>query len=104
MTGQDKTPQVQPKCKNQTAPSGPFVFCVAMELPTTLQKPAWTFEEFSAVLGLPESTLEDLARQDPAPPFFLLGRRRYILQADALDWLEAMRNAHPWCPRRNSRR
>ncbi|GAA6143678.1 hypothetical protein [Hydrogenophaga sp. 5NK40-0174] len=71
--------------------------------PATLAKPAWSFEELCVVLGLPESTVEQLARQDPRPPFFLLGRRRYILQADALDWLQDMRNAHPWYPRRNNR-
>jgi hypothetical protein len=75
-----------------------------MNLPTTLSKPAWTFDEFRAVLGLPPATLELLARQEPPPPFFLLGRRRYILRADALNRLEEMRNAHPWTPRKNGKK
>ncbi|MFC3683418.1 hypothetical protein [Hydrogenophaga luteola] len=75
-----------------------------MNLPTTLSKPAWTFDELCAVLGLPPATLELIARQEPAPPFFLLGRRRYILQADALEWLQDVRNARPWVPRKNNRR
>lgn len=72
--------------------------------PATLDKPVWSFEELCMVLGLPESTLEQLAREEPTPPFFLLGRRRYILRPDALEWLADMRNTHPWHPRRNNRR
>lgn len=56
-----------------------------MDLAATLAKPAWSFEELCVVLGLPDSTVEVIAREQPAPPFFLLGRRRYILRADALD-------------------
>ena len=75
-----------------------------MNLPTTLAKPAWTFDELSAVLGLPPATLELIAREQPAPPFFLLGRRRYILRTDALDWLAEVRDARPWVPRKNGKK
>ncbi|NWF46924.1 helix-turn-helix domain-containing protein [Hydrogenophaga sp. D2P1] len=75
-----------------------------MDLATTLAKPAWSFEELCVVLGLPDSTVELIAREQPAPPFFMLGRRRYILRTDALDWLEERRNAHPWVPRKNNRK
>lgn len=74
-------------------------------LPAQLMaKPALTWEEFwSGILGLPPSTAELVAKQDPAPRFFLIGRRRYILTADAVEWLNEAANAAPYHPRRNSR-
>lgn len=74
-------------------------------LPAQLMaKPAITFEEFfQDVLGLPKSTAEELARQDNAPRFFLLGRRRYIRTEDAKVWIDKMATATPYFPRRNRR-
>lgn len=74
-------------------------------LPAQLMaKPALTWEEFwSGILGLPPSTAELVAKQDPAPRFFLLGRRRYIRTSDAIAWLEQAAKASPYYPRRNKR-
>lgn len=77
----------------------------AANLPAQLMaKPAITFEEFfQDVLGLPKTTAEELARGDNAPPFFLLGRRRYIRTEDARAWVDRMAEAARYTPRRNRR-
>jgi hypothetical protein len=69
-----------------------------------MAKPALAWEEFwSGILGLPSSTAELVAKQDPAPRFFLIGRRRYILTSDAIAWLDQAADASPYYPRRNKR-
>lgn len=77
----------------------------AATLPTQLMaKPAMTWEEFwTGILGLPDSTAEQLAREADAPRFFLLGRRRYIRTADACAWIDQRATAAPYFPRRNKR-
>jgi hypothetical protein len=74
-------------------------------LPTQLMaKPVLSWEEFwDSLLGLPKSTSELVARQDPTPKFFLIGRRRYIRTADAVEWLDQAASASPYFPRRNKR-
>lgn len=75
-------------------------------LPAQLMvKPAMTWEEFwSGILGLPDSTAEQIAREPNAPKFFLLGRRRYIRTADAVAWINDQPTARPYFPRRNTKR
>lgn len=69
-----------------------------------MAKPALAWEEFwNGILGLPSSTAELVAKQEPAPRFFLIGRRRYILTADAVEWLSQAADAAPYHPRRNKR-
>lgn len=77
----------------------------AANLPIQLMaKPAMTWEEFwTGILGLPDSTAEQLAREPDAPRFFLLGRRRYIRTADACAWIDKRAEAAPYFPRRNKR-
>jgi hypothetical protein len=73
-------------------------------LPAQLMaKPALAWDELWGLLGLPASTAELVAKQDPAPRFFLLGRRRYILTSDAVEWLHQTASAYPYHPRRNQR-
>lgn len=74
-------------------------------LPAQLMaKPALTWDEFwSGILGLPSSTAELVSKQEPAPRFFLIGRRRYIRTSDAIAWLDQAANASPYYPRRNKR-
>lgn len=59
------------------------------------QKPAWSFDDFAQMIGLAPSTLEAVINEYPAP-FFLLGRKRFIVREDAIDWLAQMslRTAH----------
>jgi hypothetical protein len=69
-----------------------------------MAKPVLSWEEFwDGILGLPKSTAELVAREEPAPKFFLLGRRRYIRTSDAIAWLEQAAKASPYYPRRNKR-
>lgn len=77
----------------------------APTLPAQLMaKPALTWDEFwDGILGLPSTTAEQVAKQDPAPRFFLIGRRRYILTSDAIEWLNRAASAAPYYPRRNKR-
>lgn len=74
-------------------------------LPTELMaKPVLSWEEFwDSLLGLPKSTAELVARDEPVPKFFLIGRRRYIRTADAVEWLDQAASASPYFPRRNKR-
>jgi hypothetical protein len=78
---------------------------VDANLPAQLMaKPALTWEEFwNGILGLPSSTAELVAKQDPPPRFFLIGRRRYILTPDAIAWLNEAASAAPYFPRRNKK-
>ena len=76
------------------------------ELPTLpvqlMAKPALTWNEFfSGILGLPNSTAELIAKGDNRPKFFLLGRRRYIRTADAIEWINQMGNSSPYFKRKN---
>lgn len=74
-------------------------------LPAQLMaKPALSWEElWIDILKVPGSTAELVAKQDPAPPFFLIGRRRYILTSDAVEYLKQLAAASPYFPRRNKR-
>ncbi len=67
-----------------------------------LQKPVWSFNELAQIFGLPISTLEQILREQPAP-FFLMGRRRFIKRADAMDWLDDIAASNQHIPRRNNR-
>lgn len=70
-----------------------------------MAKPALSWDEFwQSLLGIPDSTAEQLAREPNAPKFFLLGRRRYIRTADAVAWIDAKAKESPYFPRRNNRR
>lgn len=70
-----------------------------------MAKPALAWAEFwQGILGLPESTAEELTRSPDAPKFFLIGRRRYIRQQDAVAWINRMAEAKPYFPRRNNRK
>lgn len=75
-------------------------------LPSQLMaKPALTWDEFwGGLLNLPESTAVLLMREEPAPQFFMLGRRRYIRRADVIAWIDQVSQAKPYSPRRNMRR
>lgn len=74
-------------------------------LPTQLMaKPALTWEEFwSGILGIPDSTAEQLAREPGGPKFFLLGRRRFIRTVDARAYIDSRAESAPYFPRRNRR-
>lgn len=74
-------------------------------LPAQLMaKPALTWDEFwSGILGLPDTTAEQLAREPDGPKFFLLGRRRYIRTADVIEYIDHRAKAMPYFPRRNRR-
>jgi hypothetical protein len=68
-----------------------------------MAKPALEFFEFwKGLLNLPESTAEEITRSGEGPKFFLIGRRRYIRQQDALAWIDQMAEAKPYFPRRNN--
>lgn len=69
-----------------------------------MAKPALSFEElFGGILQLPDSTAEQVAREEPAPKLFMLGRRRYIRTEDAVEWLKQRAESAPYFPRRNKR-
>jgi len=78
---------------------------VEFTLPAQLMaKPVLSWGEFwGDLLNLPDSTAEVLVREEPSPKFFLLGRRRYIRTADAVEWLNQAATASPYFPRRNKR-
>jgi hypothetical protein len=68
-----------------------------------MAKPALAVEEFFVdLLGIPASTMESVLREPDPPKIFLLGRRRYLLLDDALEWLEK-RASRPYAPRKNNR-
>lgn len=70
-----------------------------------MSKPALYWPEFwQGLLGVPESTAEEISKSTDAPKFFLIGRRRYIRQKDALAWIDRMAEAKPYFPRRNNRK
>lgn len=70
-----------------------------------MAKPALYWPEFwQGVLGIADSTAEEIAKGPNAPKFFLIGRRRYIRQQDALAWINRMADAKPYFPRRNNRK
>lgn len=79
---------------------------VAAKLPSQLwANHLFSFDDFAThVLSLPASTCEMLIKQGEFPPMFLLGRRRYILAADARKWLDKQAKARPYVPRRNAKR
>lgn len=69
-----------------------------------MAKPALTFSEFwNALLGVAESTAEEITRAGEGPKFFLIGRCRYVRRADALDWIDRQASERPYFPRRNTR-
>lgn len=67
-------------------------------------KPAFSWTEFWSLLGLPESTAEEIVREPNGPRFFMLGRRRYIRKADALAWIDLKAKSAPYIPRQNNRK
>ncbi len=73
--------------------------------PTDLMaKPAFSWSEFwQGLLGMPDSTAEEIVRTADAPSFFLIGRRRFIRKDDAIAWIDRMAVARPYIPRRNNR-
>ncbi len=75
-------------------------------LPAQLMaKPALSWSEFwTDLLGLPDSTAEQITREPNPPKFFLLGRRRYIRTKDAIAWIDAVAQQSPYFPRRNHKR
>lgn len=75
------------------------------KLPSEIMaKPAISWEEWwGSILGIAESTAEMVARQEPKPNFFLIGRRRYIKTSDAVAWVDAMADTHEYVPRKNKR-
>lgn len=75
-------------------------------LPAQLMaKPALYWPEFwQDLLGIPDTTAEQLAREPDGPKFFLIGRRRYIRTADAIAWIDRIAASKPYFPRRNNRR
>jgi hypothetical protein len=64
--------------------------------------PALSVEEFAQLISLPLSTLEEVFKSHQ-PPLFLLGRRKYLLREDALQWLQEMSLRTAYTPRRNRR-
>lgn len=75
-------------------------------LPAQLMaKPALYWPEFwQDLLGVPDSTAEELTREPDGPKFFLIGRRRYIRTVDAIAWINKIAESRPYFPRRNNRR
>jgi len=66
-------------------------------------RPAWDIKSLCIMLGLPKSTLYLEMSKHPAP-LFLLGRRRYIMQEDALQWLQNVAKANSHTQRKNTRK
>ena len=63
----------------------------------------WDFIAWAAYLQLPSSTLAKLLEENPCDDIFLMGRRRYIKQEDALAWVDLIAARNPYIPRRNNR-
>lgn len=78
----------------------------AATLPAQLMsKPALYWPEFwEGLLGIPESTAEEIVREPNGPKFFLIGRRRYIRTKDAIAWIDRIAESRPYFPRRNNKR
>lgn len=69
-----------------------------------MAKPLLSWDEFwQGIVGIPDSTAAQVAKEEPAPKFFLLGRRRYIRTADACAWIDQRAESAPYFPRRNKR-
>lgn len=69
-----------------------------------MAKPVLYWPEFwQGILNLPETTAEEIGKSPDAPKFFLIGRRRFIRQKDALAWIDRMAEAKPYFPRRNNK-
>lgn len=69
-----------------------------------MAKPLLSWNEFwQGIVGIPDSTAVLVAKEEPAPKFFMLGRRRYIRTADACAWIDQRAEAAPYFPRRNKR-
>lgn len=70
-----------------------------------MAKPVLCWSEFwQGLINIPESTAEEIGKSHNAPKFFLIGRRRFIRQKDALAWIDRMAEAKPYFPRRNNRK
>ena len=76
----------------------------ALHSPSDLMaKPALTWDEFwLGILGLPDTTANEIVRGDESPAFFLIGRRRFIRTVDAIAWLDRMAKVRAYTPRRNN--
>ncbi len=77
----------------------------AIEADHLMNLPAMPASDFfGVVLGLPDSTAEEIIDAGNGPDMFLLGRRRYIRTVDALAWLDDRSKVAPYVKRRNARR
>jgi hypothetical protein len=63
----------------------------------------WDLNAMAAYLQLPQSTLQMLLEEHPCDDLFLMGRRRFIRQEDALAWVDMVAARNPYTPRRNNR-
>lgn len=66
-------------------------------------KPVLSWPEFWDLIGVTESTARTLAKGPDAPPFFTLGRKRFIRLEDALDWIERIAETRRYVPRKNKK-
>lgn len=57
-------------------------------------KPAWSFAEFSAMAGVPVSSMQQILDVHEAP-LFKIGRRLFILREDAIEWIQEMARNNP---------
>ncbi|WP_413614889.1 hypothetical protein MRB56_14165 [Halomonas cupida] len=75
----------------------------ASTLPLQLMaKPALSWSEFwQELLNIPDSTANQVARQPDGPPFFLIGRRRFIRTEDARAWIDRVADSRRYVPRVN---
>lgn len=65
-------------------------------------KPVLTWPEFwQDLIGVTESTARTLSTGPDAPPFFTIGRKRFIRLDDALAWLEHRAATKRYVPRKN---
>jgi hypothetical protein len=77
----------------------------AIEADHLMRLPAMPASDFfGVVLGLPDSTAEEIIDVGDGPEMFLLGRRRYIRTVDALAWLDERAQSAPYVKRRNIKR
>ncbi|MGC1861512.1 MAG: helix-turn-helix domain-containing protein [Methylocystis sp.] len=51
--------------------------------------PLLNIDQTSAILGINRNTLATMIKNDVAPPFVLIGRRRYILASKLRAWVES---------------
>lgn len=78
----------------------------ASMLPSQLMaKPVLSWGEFwYGLLSLSDQAAKKIYREGHPPKFFLIGGRRFILTADAIDWLNRTAKSSPYVPERRGRR